>query len=108
MPPTAGSAFAPRQIAAAGVIPRRQRHSGFQALELDTGTRPGPQQAVRGLPQRRTALHRILGQRGIERGKKRSDVTLDAVAQLAIDKRTTIFFTMHVIAVPLSVLPGGG
>src|SRR4051812_39778693 len=81
-----GSAVAPGGGIAAAAVMGGQRQPRLEAFEFDAGAAPGPQQPVGGFAQRRTVLLRVLYQRSIERGKKRRNIGIDAVAQLLIDK----------------------
>src|SRR5205814_525674 len=81
-----GLALPPGRFTLPGGIARRQRHAGFEPLELDAGARAGAQQPIGGLAQSRAARRRIFGERHIKRRQERGDVAVDPGTQLAVDK----------------------
>src|SRR5439155_27185875 len=61
-----------------------------KALELDPRPRTSPQQAVGRLTQSRPALRRILGESGVESGKKHRNVSVYALTQGSVDERPAV------------------
>ena len=71
-------------------LSRRQRHSRFEALELDPGARTRPQQPIGRLAQPCAVLRGILRQRGVERREEGRDIAVNPVAQRLIDKHAAL------------------
>ena len=71
-------------------LSRRQRHSRFEALELDPCARTRPQQPIGRLTQPCAVLRGILRQRGIERREEGRDIAVNPVAQRLIDKHAAL------------------
>jgi hypothetical protein len=90
-----------------GGITRRQRHSCFEALELDPGAGAGPQQPVGRLTQTGSILRGVLRQGGIESCKKRRDVAVNPLAQRLIDKCANISRGMRLGDSPVRISIGG-
>lgn len=71
-------------------LSRRQRHSRFEALELNPGARTGPQQSIGRLTQPCTVLRSVLRQGGVERREEGRDIAVDPLAQRLIDKHAAL------------------